>query len=133
MQVDIVAALPAGTNALGKLLPSDVDTTTHTNYIKKYYTNAGAVTDGIIWSPAAGKRWHLAWLFINVSSAATVTLEDDKVAGDDPVMKMELAANSGIMIPFPEMYPLASGEDAADLLVTTTAGNVYLSCGGWEI
>ena len=39
-QVDVVAALPAGTNAIGKLLPPDIDVTTHTNYAKKYYTNA---------------------------------------------------------------------------------------------
>lgn len=46
---------------------------------------------------------------------------------------MELAANSGTVIPFPEKYPLASGEDAADLIVTTTAGNVYITCVGYEI
>lgn len=131
--VDLASALPAGTNAVGKLLPPDVDVTTHTNYAKKYYTNAGAVTDGIVWSPAAGKRWHVVSLFINVSAAATVTLEDDLAAGDSVVMSMELAANSGVMIPFGEKYPLASGEDAADLLVTTTAGNVYITITGYEI
>ena len=133
MQTDIVAALPAGTNALGKLLPPDIDVTTHTNYAKKYYTSAGAVTDGIIWSPAAGKRWHVTTLYINVSAAATVTLEDDLVAGDSPVWKGELAANSGVVIPFVEKYPLASGEDAADLIITTSAGNVYVTCVGYEI
>lgn len=133
--VDIVSlpALAAGTNAIGKLLPPDIDVTTHTNYAKKYYTNAGAVTDGIVWSPAAGKRWHVVSLFIQVSAAATVTLEDDKSGGDEAVMKMELAANSGISIPFPEKYPLASGEDAADLIITTSAGNVYVTCVGYEI
>src|SRR3990167_8553392 len=55
-QVDVVAALPAGTNAIGKLLQPDIDVTTNSNYAKKYYTSAGAVTDGIIWSPAAGER-----------------------------------------------------------------------------
>lgn len=156
MQVDVVGALPAGTNAIGKLaansgvdigdvtltagtaaigtlLPPDIDVTTHTNYAKKYYTNAGAVTDGIIWSPAAGKRWHVAFFYINVSAAATVTIEDDLAAGDSPVWKAELAANSGIAVPFPEHYPLASGEDAADLLVTTSAGNVYITVVGYEI
>lgn len=133
--VDIVTlpALAAGTNAVGKLLPPDIDITTHTNYAKKYYTNAGAVTDGIIWSPAAGKRWHVHSLFIQVSAAATVTLEDDKAGGDEAILKMELAANSGLTIPFPEKYPLASGEDAADLIITTSAGNVYVTCVGYEI
>lgn len=125
--------LPAGTNALGKLLPPDIDVTAHTNYAKKYYTNAGAVTDGIVWSPAAGKRWHVVSLFINVSASATVTFEDDKAGGDEAVLKMELAANSGTVIPFPDKYPWASGEDAADLLVTTSAGNVYITAVGYEI
>lgn len=125
--------LTAGTAAIGTLLPPDIDITTHTNYAKKYYTNAGAVTDGIIWSPAAGKRWHVVSLFVQVSAAATVTIEDDKSGGDEVVLKMELAANSGTVIPFPDKYPLASGEDAADLLITTSAGNVYVTAVGYEI
>lgn len=99
--------------------------------VKKYYTNAGAVTDGIIWSPAAGKRWYVTDIFINVSAAATVTLEDDLAAGDAAVWKAELAANSGWSHSF--NTPLFSGEDAADLLITTTAGNVYVTVTGYEI
>jgi hypothetical protein len=133
MQVDVVAALPAGTNAIGKTLPPDIDITTHTNYAKKYYTNAGAVTDGIVWSPAAGKRWHIVSMYIQTSAAATVTLEDDKAGGDEVVWKSEFAANQGAVIPFPEHYPLASGEDAADLIVTTSAGNIYITVVGYEI
>ena len=156
MQVDVVGALPAGTNAIGKLaansgvdigdvtltagtaaigttLPPDIDVTTHTNYAKKYYTNAGAVTDGIIWSPAAGKRWHVVALHIQVSAACTVTLEDDKAGGDEAIFKAEYAANGGEFLVFPEHYPLASGEDAADLIITTTAGNVYVTAVGYEI
>lgn len=133
VDVTSLPATPAGTNAIGKMLPPDVDVTTHTNYAKKYYTNSGAVTDGIVWSPAAGKRWHVVSMFINVSAAATVTFEDDKAGGDEAVMKMELAANSGVAYNFAEKYPLASGEDAADLLVTTSAGNVYITVTGYEI
>lgn len=129
----ITNALPAGTNAIGKLLPPDIDVTGHTNYARKYYTNAGAVTDGIIWSPAAGKRWHVVSIYIQVSAASTVTLEDDLGAGDAAVLKSEFAANGGTFLTFPNMYPLASGEDAADLLITTTAGNVYVTVVGYEI
>jgi hypothetical protein len=128
-----IVSLAAGTNVIGKLLPPDVDVTTHTNYAKKYYTNAGAVTDGIIWSPAAGKRFHVVSMYINVSAAATVTLEDDKAGGDEAIWKGEYAANSGVTIYFGEKYPLASGEDAADLLITTSAGNVYVTVTGYEI
>jgi len=133
--VDVASlpATPAGTNAIGKLLPSDVDVTTHTNYARKYYTSAGAATDGIIWSPAAGKRWHVTSLIFQVSADATVTFEDDKAGGDDPVLKGEFKAGSGLALTFDEKYPFASGEDAADLMVTTSAGNIYISVVGFEI
>lgn len=160
MQVDVVAALPAGTNAIGKLAansgvdigdvdvlslpalaagtntigkvaPNEYELAGNTTHVKKYYTNAGAATDGIIWSPAAGKRWYVTDIFIQVSAAATVTLEDDLTAGDSAVWKAELAANSGWSHSF--TTPLFSGEDAADLLITTTAGNVYVTCTGYEI
>ena len=101
------------------------------NSVKKYYTNAGAVTDGIVWSPSAGKRWYITDIFINVSAAATVTLEDDLTAGDAALWKAELAAKSGWTHTF--STPLFSGEDAADLLVTTDAGNVYIMITGYEI
>lgn len=102
-----------------------------TKHVKKYYTNSGAVTDGIVWSPAANTRWYVTDIFINVSAAATVTLEDDLSGGDSPVWKAELAANSGWSHQF--QTPLFSGEDAADLLVTTSAGNVYIMVTGYEI
>lgn len=156
IQADIVGALPAGANAIGKLaansgvdigdvtltagtaavgklLPPDIDITTHTAYAKKYYTSAGAATDGIIWSPAGGTRWHITSIAINVSAACTLTLEDDKAGGDEAIYKAEFAANSGIVMTFDPMYPWASGEDAADLIVTTTAGNVYITVVGYEI
>lgn len=101
------------------------------NHVKKYYTNSGAVTDGIVWSPAAGKRWYVTDIFINTSAAATITLEDDLTAGDAAVWKAELAANSGWSHHFGT--PLFSGEDAADLLITTSAGNCYVTCVGYEI
>jgi hypothetical protein len=127
------STLQAGTAAVGKLLPPDTDVTAHTNYAKKYYTNAGAVTDGIVWSPASGKRFHVVSMFVNTSAAATFTFEDDKAGGDEVILKMELAANSGFTINFGEQYPLASGEDAADLILTTSAGNCYVTVTGYEI
>lgn len=105
--------------------------TAATKHVKKYYTSAGAATDGIVWSPAAGARWFVQTMFINVSAAATVTLEDDLTAGDSAVWKAELAANSGVAMNFDP--PLYSGEDAADLLITTSAGNVYVTITGYEI
>lgn len=100
-------------------------------HVKKYYTNSGAVTDGIVWSPAAGKRWYVTDIICNVSAACTVTFEDDKAGGDEVVGKFEFAANSGFAHPF--KTPWFSGEDAADLLVTTSAGNIYITITGYEI
>jgi len=125
---------PLITNALRELrtaIPESDLATAATTHVKKYYTNAGAVTDGIVWSPAAGKRWYVTDLIINVSAAATVTFEDDLGAGDAAVMKFELAANSGVSHSF--RTPWFSGEDAADLLVTTSAGNIYICLTGYEI
>ena len=125
---------PLTTNAFRELrtaIPESDLATAGTSHVKKYYTNAGAVTDGIIWSPAAGKRWYVTDLIINVSAACTVTLEDDKAGGDEAVMKFELAANSGVSHNF--TTPWYSGEDAADLIITTTAGNVYVTVCGYEL
>jgi len=126
---------PLHTDARGILWARNVpDTTDLANlggeHVKKYYT-ASAPTDGIIWSPAAGKRWYVTDIFINVSAASTVTLEDDKAGGDDVVWKAELAANSGWSHSF--KIPLYSGEDAADLTITASAGTVYVTVTGYEI
>lgn len=133
VDVTSLPAIPAGTNAIGKILPPDIDITAHANYIRKYYTSTGAATDGIIWSPASGKRWHITSLYFQVSADATVTFEDDKSGGDDPVLKGEYKAGSGIALTFDEKYPFASGEDAADLTVTTSAGNIYVTVIGYEV
>jgi hypothetical protein len=125
---------PIATNKLGSIrtaLQEDDFAVAGSKHVKKYYTNSGAVTDGIVWSPAASTRWYVTDIFINVSAAATVTLEDDLVAGDAAVWKAELAANSGWSHHFGT--PLFSGEDAADLLITTSAGNVYVTVTGYEI
>ena len=90
-------------------------------------------TDGIIWSPAAGKRWHITSLYFQTSADATITFEDDKAGGDDPVLKGEYKAGSGVALTFDEKYPFASGEDAADFTVTTSAGNIYIFAVGYEI
>lgn len=119
------------TGALRTAIPEEDFAALGSNHVKKYYTSAGAVTDGIVWSPAAGKRWYITSIFINVSAAATVTLEDDKAGGDEAIWKAELAANSGWSSTFP--VPWFSGEDAADLIVTTSAGNVYITVVGYEI
>jgi len=120
-------ATPAGTNIIGAVKRDVINYTP----VRKYYTYAGAVTDGIIWSPASGKKFVVTDLIINISAASAVTLEEDLAGGDSPVAKFEFAANGGVSTNF--QTPLASGEDDADLLITTTAGNVYVTAIGYEI
>lgn len=97
----------------------------------KYFAGTGAQTDSIVWSPAVGKRWYITDIFIAVSAAATVTLEDDLVAGDNPVWSHAVAANSGWDHTF--QTPLFSGEDGADLMVTTNTGNITITITGYEV
>ena len=100
--------------------------------IKKYYSSAGAATDGIIWSPTSGKKWVLTDLIISSAVASTVYLEDDLSTGDSSLMAIVLAANGGICKRF--STPIFSGEANSDLLITTTgAGAVYVCATGYEI
>lgn len=101
--------------------------------VNKYYTSTGAVTDGIVWSPAAGKRWYITSLYFQTSDDATITFEDDLAAGDDPRLKGEYKAGSGLAAAYAVDTPLKSGEDGADLLVTTSAGNIYVTVSGYEV
>lgn len=119
------------TGSVRTAIPEDDFAALGSNHVKKYYANTGAVTDGIVWSPAAGKRWYVTDLILTISAAATVTFEDDLGAGDSIVLALDLAANSGLSHHF--ATPLFSGEDAADLLVTTSAGNVKICAVGYEI
>jgi hypothetical protein len=102
-----------------------------TSHVNKYYTNTTATTDGIVWSPASGKRWYATDLYINVSVPAVVTLEDDKTAGDNVVWKGNFAANSGWSHSF--TTPLFSGENTADLIITTDTGPFYMLVTGYEV
>ena len=111
--------------------PNQYELAGNTVHVKKYYTHIGSVSDGIIWSPAAGKRWYITDIFINVSAVATVILEDDLDAGDAVIWKAELYANSGWSHSF--TTPWFSGEDAADFTVTTDTGNIYIMVTGYEI
>lgn len=126
-----VASIAVGTNHIGKIIPQEYELAGNTTHVKKYYTNAGAVTDGIIWSPASGKRWYVTDIYLQTSADATVTIEDDLAAGDSAIWKAELKAGSGWSHSF--TTPWFSGEDEADLIVTTTAGNIYITVTGYEI
>jgi hypothetical protein len=121
----------ASTASIGQFQPSKYPTTDDPEYMNKYTFSTGAASDVIVWSPAAGKRWYVTDLIISTSAAAVVTLEDDRTTGDTAVLTLDLAANGGTVCNF--KTPLASGEDAADLIVTTSAGNIYITATGYEV
>lgn len=126
-QVDVVAALPAGTNIIGAVKRDVINYTP----IRKYYAYTGAVTDGIVWSPAAGNKWVITDIIMSTSAAATITFEEDKTGGDAVVFAVDLAANGGVSSNL--QTPIYGEEDDADLVVTTTAGNVKIIVAGYEI
>lgn len=127
--VDIASAIPAGTNTIGSVFPNQYELAGNTLHTSKYAAVTG--TDDVVWSPAAGKRWYVTDIMLSCDADCTVTFEDDLTAGDSTVMKFALKANQGFCKSF--RTPLFSGEDAADLLATTTAGNVYVTVTGYEV
>jgi hypothetical protein len=127
MQVDVVAALPAGTNIIGAVKRDVINYTP----IRKYIAGAGAQTDTIVWSPAAGKKWVITDLICSLSAAGTITFEEDKTGGDEVVFALDWAANGGVSSNL--QTPIFGTEDDADLIVTTTAGNVKILVLGYEI
>ena len=128
-QPGIVALNPDG-SSIGS---QNFDVTLNANYAQKVFSNVGAITDGIVWSPPSNKRWNIITMYIQVSADCTVTIEDDKSSGDRQVFKSEFAAKSGSFLVYPEKYPLSSEEDGADLIITTTTGNIYVTITGFEI
>jgi hypothetical protein len=127
VDVTSLPAIPAGTNLIGAVKRDTINYTP----VRKYYEATGAATDGIVWSPAAGKKWAITDISLSTSAAATVTFEDDKAAGDAIVMGWDLAANGGVTINL--QTPLVSEEADADLIVTTSAGNIKCVVSGYEI
>jgi hypothetical protein len=99
--------------------------------IQKYYANTGAATDGIVWSPSATARWYVTSIVVSISAAATITFEEDNSGGDIIRHAVDFGAAGVYTAHFDP--PLFSTEDAADLLVTTTAGNVKVTVTGYEL
>jgi hypothetical protein len=142
MQVDVVASLPAGTNNIGDVdLASAIPAGTNIigavkrdtiNYtpIRKYYSYTGAVTDGVIWDPTAGKKFVITDIALTTSAAATVTVEED-IATDVVLMAFDLAANGGVSMNL--QTPIYASTADANLVVTTTAGNIKIMVTGYEV
>jgi hypothetical protein len=120
-------AIPTGTNIIGAVKKDVINYTP----VNKYVALTGAQTDGIVWSPAGGKQVAITDLTLSVSAAATVTLEWDKTGGDEAIAGWDLAANGGVTLNLET--PLICSEDDADLVITTTAGNVKVTAIGYEV
>jgi hypothetical protein len=106
-------------------------TSTPSSSVRKHYTNAGAIVDDIVWSPTTGTKWHITDIFVGVSEASTVTLKDALVTGKTPIFKHEFAANSGWSHSF--RTPLSSLGIDSNLIVSSTAGNIYITITGYEL
>jgi hypothetical protein len=127
---------PLITNALRELRIAPMETDMASaggSHVHKPFSYTGAQTDAIIWSPAAGKRFHITDYGFVVSAACTVTFEDDRSGGDVSIgIGGSFAANSGKESPG-HATPIFSGEDAADLVLTTSAGNIEGYVSGYEL
>ena len=123
----ITDALPAGTNIIGAVKRDVINYTP----IHKVYAYTGAVTDGIVWSPTSGKKWVVTDIKVSISAAASVTFEEDKTGGDVIIDASDLAANGGFVMDL--QTPWYGTENDADLVVTTTAGNVKVTVDGYEV
>lgn len=124
--VDIASAIPAGTNIIGAVKQDVINYTA----FHKPFSYTGAQTDTILWSPTAGKKWVVTDFYYTTSAAAAVSFEDDRGAGDVFMFGGDHAANGGGSANL--RTPIFSGEADADLIVTTSAGNLKGYVTGYE-
>lgn len=152
LPVDIISALPAGTNAIGKLGPNsgvdigDVDILTAPNRDRttdnqgvaqqtdalmddttvltpKFASiSASSSGDNTLVSAVAGKKIRVVDIFFVCAAAVTVRLEDG-AGGSALTGQMEFAANSGMGPPF---NPLGHFETSSNTLL-----NMELSAAVW--
>lgn len=127
--VDIASAIPTGTNTIGAVKQDVINWTPIT---PKHYASSGAATDGIIWSPTSGKKWVCTKLIFNCSTDSIITFEDDLAGGDATRLKFDVYAKVGATFSFlPGEF--ISAENDADLIVTNSAGNLYVTAFGYEV
>ena len=83
---------------------------------------------GIIWNPTASTKWVLSDIIVSSDTALSLEFDD----GTALFLKLYLAANGGAVSNF--RVPIISATADNDLTVQTSgAGNISITCSGWEI
>jgi hypothetical protein len=108
MQVDVVAPLPAGTNAIGKLAANsgvdigDVDVTSFTSgkTIKRAAISAASSGDNTLVAAVADKKIKVLSVLLVAADEVTVRFESG-ASGTALTGVMSLAANAGFVLPAP--------------------------------
>ena len=151
--VDIITALPAGANAIGKLAANsgvdigDVDilssalptgAATSANQIlgktivKKTIDFTASQTAQTIWDPTAGKKFVITDYDLSFSAAGAITVFDETDNTTLRVFKINGAVNGGAIHAYTKPYESATADNV--LKYTTGAGAIgSLTLIGYEI
>ena len=97
----------------------------------KTYVHAGAVADGVVHQPAAGKRVAVRGFTITLTAASTVTLFFDDDADSDNILFGPHPLDKGVVQFFPDSDTHVGAPDSV-LKVKSTAGDIVVNKYGWE-
>ena len=98
--------------------------------VSKSYTWSAEVTEADVWIPETGNRFIISNIIISSVGACTVTLFDEVDSSAGRICKVNLAANTITVIPFP--IPRPSSDINQSLQITTSATGGDLTVFGWE-
>lgn len=123
-QVDVVAALPTGTNIIGAVKRDVV------NYTKVYkYVALANTNETTVWDPTAGTKFVITDIFVSATAAGTCTLKDG-TAGTTFLIA-SLAANGGFVTNL--QTPIQSTTADNNLTATAGAATQYVLVCGYEV
>jgi hypothetical protein len=145
--VTISAALPAGTNAIGKLSANSgvdigdvtinnttVDVTTKTEgktLIKKTVDATASQTAQDIWTPAGGNKFVITSYVITCTTAGIITLFDETDDTTNRIAKHDMSANSSGNVVFPLPVPSSTADNDLKYTTGTFVGSITVF--GYEI
>lgn len=124
-QVDVVAALPTGTNIIGAVKRDIVNYTKFVKYVAVSNTN-----ETTLWDPSAGKKFVVTDIIASFTSASTATIKD---AGSPigTIMNLSFAANGGMSSNL--QTPIESQTADSHLTVHISAATGYFTIMGYEV
>jgi hypothetical protein len=146
MQVDVVAALPAGTNAIGKLAANsgvdigDVDVASiqlanGKTRVSKRVALSASQTGATVWDPTGGTRFVLKKLVVSCATGGTVQFFDGTDSGNTVIGPiLSLADDGGYAENWDGDMPYVSA--AADNILKYTTDETFVGSvcvEGWEV